>query len=128
MRGRWRGLAAALLTGWAAPALAAPGGLCADAISVDALPFNASSTTCGAGNEFTNDSGGTAICADLPRGYGGEDVFYHVVLGPGNKLAFDLTMPGGATGDLALFLVRQPSCADPPVCAATSVDLIGAGV
>jgi MYXO-CTERM domain-containing protein len=128
MRRRWRGLAAAALSAWAAPALAAPGGTCADAISVDALPFATSATTCGTGNDFTNDTGGTAVCADLPKGYGGEDVFYKVVLGPGNKLAFDLTMPGGATGDLALFLVRQPSCAEPPVCAANSVDLIGAGL
>jgi len=124
---RWRGVVTAVLSSWAAPALAAPGGTCADAISVDALPFMTSATTCGAGNEFTNDTSGTAVCADLPKGYGGEDVIYKVVLGPGNKLAFDLTMPGGAAGDLALFLVRQPSCADPPVCAANSVDLIGAG-
>jgi cysteine-rich repeat protein len=125
---RWRGLAATIVAAWAAPAAAAPGGTCADAIPVGALPFMSSGTTCGAGNDFTNDTGNAAVCSDLPRGYGGEDVFYKVVLGPGNKLAFDLTMPAGATGDLALFLVRQPSCADPPMCAATSVDLIGVGV
>jgi cysteine-rich repeat protein len=118
----------AVLLARSAPALAAPGGTCADAISVDTLPFMASATTCAAGNDFTNDIGGTAVCSDLPKSYGGEDVFYKVVLGPGNKVAFDLTMPGGATGDLALFLVRQPSCADPPACAANSVDLIGAGL
>src|SRR6185436_16983352 len=128
MRGRTVLAATALLWGWAGPALAAPGGTCADAIAVDSLPFASSATTCGAGDDFSNDTGRAVVCADLPRGYGGEDVFYKLVLGPGNKLAFDLTMPVGSTGDLALFLVRQPSCADPPVCAANSVDLIGAGL
>jgi cysteine-rich repeat protein len=123
-----RGLAALFLSAWAAPAVAAPGGTCADAVSVDALPFMASANTCGASNDFANDTGGAAICADLPKGYGGEDVYYKIVLGPGNKLAFDLTMPGGATGDLALFLVRQSGCADPATCAGNSVDLIGAGL
>src|SRR3954466_5881290 len=105
---RWgRGLAATLLSAWAAPTVAAPGGTCAGAITVDALPFASGGTTCGAGNDFNNDASGAAVCADLPRGYGGDDVFYKVVLGPGNKLAFDLSMPAGATGDLALFLVRQ---------------------
>src|SRR4051812_24633575 len=92
----------------ASPALAAPGGTCADSFPVAALPFAESGTTCGAGDDFQNDTGGAAVCADLPRGYGGEDVFYKLVLGPGNRVAFDLTMPPAATGDLALFLVRQP--------------------
>jgi len=125
-RGRHLVTGACLLA--ASTAAAAPGDTCAVAIDVPALPFLASATTCGAGNDFTNDGGAAAICADLPRPYGGEDVFYKVILQAGNRLAFDLTYPPGATGDLALFLVRQPSCADPPVCAGTSVDLIGAGV
>ena len=121
-------VAAALLSFGAARAEAAPGDTCATAVDVAALPFLASGTTCGGGNDFANDTGAAAVCTDLPRGYGGEDVFYKLTLQAGNRLAFDLTYPPGATGDLALFLVRQPSCADPPVCAGTSVDLIGAGV
>jgi MYXO-CTERM domain-containing protein len=105
------------------PALAAPGDTCAEAIDIAALPFLASASTCGASSEFTN----SGVCTDLPGSYGGEDVVYKLTLGAGNRLGFELTMPPGATGDLALFLVQQPSCAN-PVCAGSSVDLIGAGV
>jgi MYXO-CTERM domain-containing protein len=125
MRPRHLVTAACLLA--TAPALAAPGGTCAEAIDVAVLPFAHTSTTCGAANDFSNDTGAAAVCPDLPRPYAGEDTFYNVTLGPGNRLAFELTMPPGATGDLALFLVRQPTCADPQLCAASSVDLIGAG-
>src|SRR5205814_8536156 len=54
--------------------------------------------------------------------------FFKLTLDQGNQVAFDLDLPAGATGDLALFLVRAPSCSDPQVCAGNSVDLIGAGV
>jgi cysteine-rich repeat protein len=106
-----------------APRAWAAGNGCSDAVEITSLPFAADATTCGAGDHFTN--GG--VCPDLPASYPGEDVFYKLTLAQGNRVAFDLTMPPGATGDLALFLVRQPSCADPPVCAGNSVDLIGAG-
>jgi cysteine-rich repeat protein len=110
------------------PALAAPGSTCAEASEIATLPFSSSGTTCGAGNDFTNDVVGAAVCPDLPRGYGGEDVFFKLALEQGNQVAFDLTLPPGSTGDLALFLVRAPSCSDPQICAGNSVDLIGAGV
>jgi cysteine-rich repeat protein len=120
--------ASLVLAAAGAPALAAPGDTCATATEIAALPFTSSGTTCGAGDDFDNDVGGAAVCSDLPRGYGGEDVFFKLTLERGNQVAFDLALPAGATGDLALFLVRAPSCADPQVCVGNSVDLIGAGV
>jgi cysteine-rich repeat protein len=112
----------------AGPATAMPGNTCAEAIAVATLPFSSSGTTCGAGDDFQNQAAGAAVCSDLPQGYGGTDVFYKLTLQQGNQVAFDLSLPAGATGDLALFLVRAPSCSDPLVCAGNSVDLIGAGL
>jgi cysteine-rich repeat protein len=112
---------------FSAAAQAAAGDTCPEALDVGALPFSGGGTTCGAGNDFTNDVGGLSICPDLPRGYGGEDVYYKLTLQQGNRVAFDLTMPPGASGDLALFLVRAQDCASALVCAGNSVDLIGAG-
>lgn len=123
-------ITAGLLVGTliARPAGAAPGDTCAEATEIAALPFSSSGSTCGAGNDFINAAGGGAVCTDLPQGYGGDDVFFKLKLEQGNQVAFDLALPPGSTGDLALFLVRAPSCSDPQVCAANSVDLIGAGV
>jgi MYXO-CTERM domain-containing protein len=120
--------ASLMLAAAVTPALAASGDTCADATAIASLPFSKSGTTCGAGDDFSNVANGTAVCTDLPKDYGGDDVFFNLVLEKGNQVAFDLTMPPGATGDLALFLVRAPSCGDPLVCAGNSVDLIGAGV
>jgi cysteine-rich repeat protein len=110
------------------PALAGSGDTCAEATEISALPFSSTGSTCGAGNDFTNEVAGTAECPDLPKGYGGDDVFFKLNLEQGNQVAFDLALPPGAKGDLALFLVRAPSCSDPRICAGNSVDLIGAGV
>jgi MYXO-CTERM domain-containing protein len=117
-----------MLAAAGAPALAAPGDSCAEATEIATLPFASNGSTCGAGDDFNNESGGAALCSDLPKGYGGDDVFFKLTLQQGNQVAFDLSLPAGSNGDLALFLMRAPSCADPLVCAGNSVDLIGAGV
>src|SRR5262249_33429374 len=88
---------------------AAGGDTCAEATTITTLPFtDASEGTCGFENDVTNS--GPAACADLPGTYPGPDVFYKIVLGTGNDVAFSLTMPSGATGDLALFLIDDSPC------------------
>jgi len=111
----------------AAPGARAAGGeSCADAPVIGALPFtDTGATTCGF-NDTVNNMGAGA-CADLPVAYPGPDVFYKLSLGAGNAVAFDLTMPLGATGDLALFLLAVPTCGAAGQCAAYSVDVRGAG-
>src|SRR5689334_7115643 len=74
---------------------------CNGAVEIASLPFSAAASTCGAGNGFTNDSASGAVCPDLPTPYGGEDRFYKLKLEQGNRISVDLTMPPGATGDLA---------------------------
>lgn len=107
-------------------AQAAGGETCTDATTVDSLPFvDASGNNCGFSDNVNNI--GTSACADLAGAYPGPDVFYKLVLGAGNSLAFDLTMPPSGTGDLALFLLSVPACGIPGICAASSVDVKGAG-
>lgn len=109
-----------------AEASAAGGDTCAAATAITALPFtDASGNTCGANNDVSNT--GPSACSDLPDSYPGADVFYEIALGTGNSVAFSLTMPANATGDLALFLLDQPSCSAAGTCAANSIDVKGAG-
>jgi hypothetical protein len=99
---------------------------CTGAAAITALPFtDTGATTCGFANDANNT--GAAACADLPDMYPGPDVFYALTLGAGNNVAFDLTMPAGATGDLALFLLAVPTCGGAGQCAAYSIDVRGAG-
>jgi hypothetical protein len=106
-------------------ASAAGGDACADARVISSLPFTDAGTSCGFANDADNT--GAAACGDLPDAYPGPDVFYGLTLGAGNALSFELTMPSGATGDLALFLIRRSTCGDAGQCAAYSIDVRGAG-
>ena len=108
-----------------AEASAAGGDTCAGATAITALPFtDATGDTCSANNDVSNT--GPAACSDLPDSYPGADVFYEIALGTGNSVAFSLTTPANATGDLALFLLNQPSCSAAGTCAANSIDVLGA--
>jgi MYXO-CTERM domain-containing protein len=105
---------------------AAGGDACNSATKISALPFvDADGDSCGLDDTFDNT--GAAVCSDLPDAYPGPDAFYVVTLGANNQLSFELSMPSGATGDLALFLFRGSPCGVTGSCAGNSVDVIGAG-
>ncbi|HEX4334293.1 MAG TPA: MYXO-CTERM sorting domain-containing protein [Polyangiaceae bacterium] len=107
-------------------AWAAGGDTCAKATAIAALPFvDSAGNDCAFASDVDNT--GAAACADLPGTYPGPDAFYEVTLGTGNSVAFDLTMTAGATGDLAIFLIAEASCGAAGKCAASSIDVKGAG-
>ncbi len=85
---------------------------------IAALPFADSGDTTGSTNFITN--GGL----NLPFPYDGEDHLYQINLGADNVVDFSLDL-SGSTGDLALFLLTDPS--DPTSLIAHSQDAIGPG-